>query len=73
MKQITLTLLGIFLVVCGYAQTNINDLEYIDGFWRKKGETIAYNGRVVEYYANGKIKGEGEFKDGLVHGLRTVY
>ena len=73
MKQITLTLLGLFLTMWGYSQTNINDLERINGLWTKKGENTPYTGAIIEYFDNGKVKGKGEFKDGLVHGLRTMY
>ena len=73
MRQIALTFLGLFLAVLGYGQTNINDLERINGLWTKKGENTPYTGQIVEYFNNGKVKGTGEFKDGLVHGLRTVY
>jgi len=52
---------------------NINDLKRINGLWTKKGEKTAYTGQFVEYFKNGKIKSTGEFKNGLVHGLRTVY
>lgn len=73
MKKITLTFLALLLTFCAFSQTNINELERIDGLWTKKGEKTAFTGQFVEYFDNGKIKGNGEFKDGLVHGLRTVY
>jgi len=77
MKKMTLTLLGVFLIAWGYGQTNINDLKRINGLWTKKGEKTPYTGLFIEYFnkgkAKGNIKGEGEFKDGLVHGLRTIY
>lgn len=39
----------------------------------KKGEKTVFTGQVIEYFSNGNIKGKGEFKDGLLHGLRMVY
>ena len=73
MGKITFTFIALLLTIWTFGQTNINDLERIDGLWTKKGEKTAYSGQFVEYLENGKIKGKGEFKDGLVHGLRTVY
>lgn len=73
MKKLTFTFFALLLTLWTFGQTNINDLERIDGLWTKKGEKTAYTGQFNEYFDNGKIKGKGEFKDGLVHGLRTVY
>jgi len=53
--------------------TNIKDLKRINGLWTKKGEKTAYTGKIIEYFKNGKVKSTGEFKNGLIHGLRTVY
>lgn len=74
MKKITLlSFLGLFLAIWSYGQTNINDLERINGLWTKKGENTPYTGLFIEYFKNGKVEGTGEFKEGLVHGLRTIY
>jgi len=73
MKKITFTFSALLLTFLTFGQTNINDLERMDGLWTKKGEKTTYSGEFIEYFDNGKIKGRGEFKDGLVNGLRTVY
>jgi tetratricopeptide (TPR) repeat protein len=73
MKKSTLTLAVLLLTFLAFGQTNINDLERIDGLWTKKGEKTAFTGAFVEYFDNGKIKGKGEFKKGLVDGLRLTY
>lgn len=73
MKKLIFTFFGLLLTFGLFGQTNIIDLERIDGLWTKKGEKSCYTGQFMEYFENGKIKGKGEFKDGLVHGLRIVY
>lgn len=73
MKKISFTFLALFLTLWTFGQININELERIDGLWTKKGEKKAYTGPFVEHFDNGNIKGKGELKDGLVHGLRTIY
>lgn len=73
MKKLIITFFTLLLTIWSFGQTNINDLERIDGHWTKKGEKTFYTGQYIEYFDNGKIKGKGEFKEGLVHGLRIVY
>lgn len=73
MKKLILIVFAAVLGLNTYAQVNINDLERVDGLWTKKGEKTSYSGAFVEYFDNGKIKGEGVFKDGVLNGLRTVY
>jgi tetratricopeptide (TPR) repeat protein len=73
MKKLTFTFFAILLTFLTFSQTNIDNLERIDGLWTKKGEKTSYTGQFIEYFENGNIKGKGEFKNGLVHGLRTVY
>jgi antitoxin component YwqK of YwqJK toxin-antitoxin module len=73
MKKITFIFFCMLLTFLTFGQTNINDLERKDGLWSKKGEKTPYTGPFIEYFDNGKIKGKGEFKDGLVHGLRIIY
>lgn len=73
MKKLIITFFTLLLTLWSFGQTNINDLERIDGLWTKKGEKTFYTGPFIEYFDNGKIKGKGEFKEGLVHGLRIVY
>lgn len=73
MKKLTFTFFVLLFTFYSFGQTNIKTLERIDGLWTKKGEKTAFTGPFIEYFDNGKIKGIGEFKDGLVHGLRIVY
>lgn len=63
------------LMVCSvyFAQTNLADLEKIEGIWIKKGSAIPFTGQFIEYYDNGKVKGKGVFKAGVVDSLRTTY
>lgn len=48
-------------------------MENKDDVWYLKKSSIPYTGKFVEYYLNGKLKGEGTFKDGKADGLRTAY
>lgn len=73
MRKLTLTFLVSLLSLNIFAQVNINDLERVNGRWTKKGEAAAYTGAFVEYFDNGKVKGEGVFKEGLLNGPRTIY
>ena len=73
MKKLTLTFFAILLTFSTFGQINIDNLERVDGLWTKKGEKTSYTGQFIEYFENGKIKGKGEFKDGVVNGLRIVY
>ncbi len=73
LKKITFTIFALLQALGTLGQININDLERPNGLWAKKGEKVAFTGPFVEYFENGKIRGKGELKDGLVHGLRIVY
>lgn len=73
MSRLTLTILALLLGLASSAQVDINELERINGVWTRKGEKTGYTGAFVEYFENGKIKGSGVFKDGLLNGPRTVY
>ena len=48
-------------------------MKRINGKWHLDNSTTPYSGKFIDYYLNGKLQGEGVFKDGLVEGLRTVY
>lgn len=74
MRKITAILFVLYCTTTSIlGQTNINNLERVNGLWTKKGESKPYSGEFIEYYENGKVKGKGEFKDGLVNGLRIMY
>lgn len=67
-------LLSIFSIsTLVFSQTNINELERVNGLWTKKGETKPFTGEFIEYSENGDIKGKGVFRNGLVDGLRIMY
>ncbi|NNU34704.1 hypothetical protein HK413_12705 [Mucilaginibacter sp. S1162] len=38
-----------------------------------KNSETPYSGKFIDYFINGNIRGDGEMKDGIVSGLRTVY
>lgn len=48
-------------------------MERKNGRWCLKDLQTPYTGQFVEFYINGRLKGEGNFKDGLAEGLRTAY
>lgn len=73
MKKITFTLFALLLTLLTFGQTNINDLERIEGLWTKKGEKISFTGEFIETYENGKTKGTGSFVNGQLEGLRIQY
>jgi len=66
------TLFGVCLTAMTFAQTNISDLKRINDLWTKKGDTNPFTGDVIEHFENGKVKGRGQFKKGLVNGLRIM-
>jgi antitoxin component YwqK of YwqJK toxin-antitoxin module len=73
MKKKTISLFAFLLTLFTFGQTNINDLERIEGLWTKKGENTSFTGEFIETYENGKTKGTGSFVDGLLEGLRIQY
>jgi len=73
MKILTFTFLALLLTFYSYGQTNINDLERIEGLWTKKGEKTAFNGAFIETFDNGKTKGTGSFVNGKLEGLRVQF
>ncbi|MBC8053649.1 MAG: hypothetical protein H7Y13_11350 [Sphingobacteriaceae bacterium] len=44
-----------------------------DGKWYLKKSVQPYTGPFIDYFLDGKKQGEGNIKNGLVNGLRTVY
>lgn len=73
MKNLTFIFLALLLTFSSYGQTNINDLERIDGLWTKKGEKAAFNGAFIETFQNGKTKGTGSFVNGKLEGLTIQF
>jgi hypothetical protein len=49
------------------------EMERRDGKWYLRNSASPYNGRFIDYYYNGRIQGEGVLKEGVLHGIRTVY
>lgn len=68
---IFLILLSVNIIMLG--QTNINNLEQIDGVWHLKGDSIAFTGDFEERYNDGSIKGTGKLLGGQLAGLRMRY
>lgn len=73
MRTLTLTIALGFMTLMTFSQTNIIDLEEVDGLWTRKGESSPFNGDFVEKFDNGKTAATGTFKDGLLEGERIVY
>jgi tetratricopeptide (TPR) repeat protein len=73
MKKKTISLFAFLMTLFTFGQTNINELERIEGLWTKKGENTSFTGEFIETYENGKTKGTGSFVDGLLEGLRIQY
>jgi tetratricopeptide (TPR) repeat protein len=48
-------------------------MERKNGRWFLKNSQTPYTGQFIEFYLNGKLKGKGNFKEGLADGLRTAY
>jgi len=73
MKKITFTFLALLLTLLTFGQTNINELERIEGLWTKKGEKSAFTGAFSETFENGRTKGTGNFLNGQLEGLRIQF
>jgi tetratricopeptide (TPR) repeat protein len=71
----------VFIITKEYARRSaelkgiptLSQMERKNGRWHLLSSQTPYTGRFVEHYINGRIKGEGNFKDGLAEGLRTAY
>ncbi len=48
-------------------------MERTNGRWFVRNTQLPYTGQFTEFYMNGRLKGKGNFKDGLAEGLRTAY
>jgi antitoxin component YwqK of YwqJK toxin-antitoxin module len=48
-------------------------MERNDGRWYLLNSSTPYSGPFIDYYLNGRKQGEGNFKEGVVEGTRTVY
>lgn len=73
MKKLTITFIIGFMASVAFGQTNILDLERIEGVWREVGESSPFSGDFIEKFANGKVAATGTFKNGLLDGQRIVY
>lgn len=65
--------MAFLLTIYTFSQTNIKELERIDGIWTKKGDKKAFNGAFIETFENGKIKGTGNFVNGQLEGQRIQF
>lgn len=72
MKTISIVLLILFSFFLS-AQTNISELERVEGVWRKKGELKPFTGEFIEKFDNGKLKGTGFLENGVLNGERVSY
>jgi antitoxin component YwqK of YwqJK toxin-antitoxin module len=45
----------------------------VNGLWYYKNPDQPYSGKFIDYFANGKIQGDGVLENGKVEGIRTVY
>lgn len=73
MKKLRITLFVLLFAFFALGQTNINELERIDGLWTKKGEKNSFNGEFIETFESGEIKGTGKFVNGQLEGLRIQF
>lgn len=48
-------------------------MKKINGVWYFKDMNVPYSGRIIDYFMNGHLEGEGTLKDGVIEGTRTVY
>ncbi len=48
-------------------------MKRIDGKWYLINSLTPYSGPFIDYFLNGKKQGEGNFKEGVIEGKRTVY
>ena len=73
MKKLIISLTLILACSFGYCQTNILELERVDGLWTKRGEQDPFNGDFIEKFENGELKGKGTFVNGQLEGNRIQY
>lgn len=72
MKTILMLLLSLFSFFLT-AQTNIAELERVEGVWRKKGEMKPFSGEFIEKFNDGKVKGTGFLENGILEGERVSF
>ncbi|MBP5984322.1 MAG: tetratricopeptide repeat protein [Fluviicola sp.] len=72
MKKV-LFYISIFISSFIFSQTNINELERLNGVWITKKTKEKFNGTFVEFFPSGKKMGTCEVKDGLPDGQRLIY
>jgi antitoxin component YwqK of YwqJK toxin-antitoxin module len=48
-------------------------MERKDGVWYLKNATTPYSGKIIDYFLNGRIQGEGILKNGVLDGIRSAY
>jgi antitoxin component YwqK of YwqJK toxin-antitoxin module len=71
----------IFIITKEYAKRpdelnkipTLAQMERKNGRWFIMSTQTPYTGQFIEFYMNGRLKGKGNFKDGLADGLRTAY
>lgn len=73
MRTLTLLFLTTLIYSTSFGQTNINELEKVDGLWTKKGATVPFTGEFIDTFENGKTKGTGNFVKGQLEGLRIQF
>lgn len=74
MKNILVTLLvGFLLISCGKNEVDLKTLQQRNEIYYEINKSSPFNGKVKEYYPNGKIKIEGTIKDGKFDGEYKTY
>jgi len=48
-------------------------MEKNKGLWQMKGAEEPYSGKFIDYYLDGRIKGDGTFEEGRLNGMRTSW
>lgn len=72
MKTILIILFNLFTLTLS-AQTDMKDLERINGVWKRIGVETPFNGAFIEKFDNGILKGKGFLENGLLSGERFSY
>ncbi len=65
--------ISIFVSSFIFSQTNINELERLNGVWITKKSKEKFTGTFIEYFPSGKKMGTCGIKDGIPDGQRIVY
>jgi antitoxin component YwqK of YwqJK toxin-antitoxin module len=56
-----------------FSQTDINQLDKLNGIWILKKSKEKFTGTFIEYFPNGQKMGTCEIKDGVPDGQRIIY